>query len=58
MEELRVPELVRTAEPSTVVKAVFADLDVTNFETVLEEIHHAHVVAEGLEDATAAIDAQ
>ncbi|RJQ86647.1 DUF4917 family protein [Amycolatopsis panacis] len=52
------PSLYERANLSTVAKAVFADLDVTNFEMVLEAIHHAHVVAEALDNSTEAIDAQ
>lgn len=52
------PSLYGRADLSTVAQAVFADLGVTNFETVLEAIHHAHVVAEALGDATSAIDEQ
>ena len=52
------PSLYERAELSEVAQAVFADLDVTNFETVLEAIHHAHVVVEALGNTTSAIDAQ
>lgn len=52
------PSLYERANLSAVAKAVFADLGVTNFETVLEAIHHAHVVAEALGNTITAIDAQ
>lgn len=52
------PSLYERADLSTVTKAIFAHLEVTNFETVLEAIHHAHVVAEALEDPTDEIDIQ
>lgn len=52
------PSLYERADLSTVAEAVFADLGVTNFETVLEAIHHAHVVVEALGDTTGAIDDQ
>jgi Domain of unknown function (DUF4917) len=52
------PSLYERADLSAVAEAVFADLGVTNFETVLEAIHHAHVVVEALGDTITAIDAQ
>jgi hypothetical protein len=52
------PSLYGRADLSAVAKAVFADLGVTNFETVLEAIHHAHVVVEALGNTPTAIDAQ
>lgn len=52
------PSLYERANLSTVAQAVFADLGVTNFETVLEAIHHAHVVVEALGNTTGDIDAQ
>ena len=52
------PSLYQRADLSAVAKAVFTDLDVTNFETVLEAIHHAHVVVEALGNSITAIDAQ
>src|SRR5262249_55595599 len=52
------PSLYEQANLSTVAKVVFADLGVTNFERVLEAIHHAHVVVEALENPTSAIDEQ
>ncbi len=39
--------LYEQATLSPVAEAVFSDLGVTNFEAVLEAIHHAHVVVEG-----------
>jgi hypothetical protein len=38
------PSLYQRANLSAIAKAVFGDLGVTNFETVLEAIHHVHVV--------------
>jgi hypothetical protein len=52
------PSLFDRANLSAVAKAVFADLGGTNFETVLEAIHHAHVVVEALGNTTTAIDEQ
>ncbi len=52
------PSLYERASLSPVAKAVFADLGGTNFETVLEAIHHAHVVVEVLGNTTTAIDEQ
>jgi hypothetical protein len=52
------PSLYERAVLSAVAQAVFADLGVTNFETALEAIHHAHVVVAALGDATSAIDGQ
>jgi Domain of unknown function (DUF4917) len=52
------PSLYKRANLSPVAEAVFNDLKVTNFEMVLEAIHHAHVVVEALGDATDAIDVQ
>jgi len=52
------PSLYERADLSAVAQAVFADLGVTNFETVLEAIHHAHVVVEALGNTTGDIDAQ
>lgn len=52
------PSLYAQANLSEVAKAVFADLGVTNFETVLEAIHHARVVVEALGYSVEAIDAQ
>lgn len=52
------PSLYERANLSAVAEAVFADLGVTNFETVLEAIHHAHVVVQALGNTTGAIDAQ
>jgi hypothetical protein len=52
------PSLYERANLSAVAEAIFADLGVTNFETVLEAIHHAHVVVGALGNTTRAIDAQ
>lgn len=52
------PSLYERATLSAVAEAVFADLDVTNFEMVLEAIHHAHVVVKALGNTTEAIDAE
>jgi hypothetical protein len=52
------PSLYERADLSAVAKTVFADLGVTNFETVLEAIHHARVVVEALGNTITAIDAQ
>ncbi|WP_167975434.1 DUF4917 family protein [Lentzea indica] len=52
------PSLYERANLSAVAEAVFSDLGVTNFETVLEAIHHAHVVVEALGNSTKEIDAQ
>jgi hypothetical protein len=52
------PSLYSRANLSTVAKAVFEDLGVTNFETALEAIHHAHVVVGALGNSTDAIDKQ
>ncbi len=52
------PSLYERANLSTVAEAVFADLAVTNFETVLEAIHHAHVVVEALGNTVTAVDEQ
>ena len=52
------PSLYEQANLSEVARAVFSDLDVTNFETVLEAIHHAHVVVEALGNSAEAIDTQ
>lgn len=52
------PGLYERGNLSAVAKAVFGDLGVTNFETVLEAIHHAHVVVDALGNSTEAIDAQ
>lgn len=52
------PSLYEQAALSPVAELVFNDLGVTNFETVLEAIHHAHVVVEALEGTTETIDAQ
>ena len=52
------PSLYKRANLSAVAKAVFTDLGVTNFETVLEAIHHAHVVVEALGNTTKGIDEQ
>ena len=51
------PRLYDRANLSIATKAVFDDLGVTNFETVLEAIHHAHIVVDALEDSTEAVDA-
>src|SRR5262249_24487410 len=50
--------LYERASLSEVAKAVFADLAVTNFATVLEAIHQAHVVVKVLGNTTMAIDEQ
>lgn len=52
------PSLYERANLSAVAEAAFADLGVTNFETVLEAIHHAHLVVEALGNSTKAIDEQ
>ena len=50
--------LYERADLSSVAQAVFSDLGVTNFETVLEAIHHAHVVVDALGRPTDDVDAQ
>jgi hypothetical protein len=50
--------LYERANLSAVATAVFEDLGVANFETVLEAIRHAHVVVEALGNTTRAIDKQ
>lgn len=50
--------LFRQATLSTVAKAVFTDLETTNFELALEAIHHAHVVVDALQSSTDTIDRQ
>lgn len=50
--------LYKQADLSPAAKAVFAELEVENFEMVLEAIHHAHVVVGALGNLTEDIDKQ
>lgn len=50
------PSLFNKATLSSQAKDIFAELDTTNFETVLECVHHARIVLEALGRGTDEVD--
>lgn len=49
--------LYEKADLSTSIQEIFANLGTSNFETVLECLHHAHIVNEALGESNTTVDA-